>query len=368
MPPSAFNTAKFQVSAPAVVPLFGDQQHYLGLPLVTLAVSLRYSLSAERRADRNVVVERARDRSFARFPLHDLSTVTEPPHTPRGILQGLDTMGIRLASGYDFVIQDTGAEDVGLDTSSARTVCWVAACMAASGVEGRVDPLSVSRIARQLAAAAGPDQATEPRLIAAVTGAVLFFESDSLQSPPASRSALQGFVIGHTEPTPEEQLAAEKCQQSTLAAVYTYAQRIKSFDFRLAGTDELFSHLKDLPQQAATFVFGHILNRDTCIEAIQLLGQPNFEPHELGRLLDDQHAVRRDYWALSSPRSEELIDLAKRAGALGCSGHDLSGGIIAYAPRRQRQVARAIEKGGGIGVAVNSDTGLAFGQPELRIR
>ena len=67
------------------------------------------------------------------------------------------------------------------------------------------------------------------------------------------------------------------------------------------------------------------------------------------------------YLGISTPKIEKLIQVAKKAGALGASLHGTGGGLIAYAPGKAKRVARAIEQAGGIGIAVHADSGLKPG-------
>ena len=73
--------------------------------------------------------------------------------------------------------------------------------------------------------------------------------------------------------------------------------------------------------------------------------------HDLiGYLMNDHHNVLRDYLNISTPKIENMISAAKKAGALGCkiTGSGNGGCMIAFCPGKETEVASAIQSEGGI--------------------
>lgn len=351
----------FEVSTPLVVALFGDQQGFLGLPIVSVGTSPRYTIVAQRRADRRCVISSVRDGPQDEFGLDELGSARGDGGLALAVARRLGDMGLELTAGYDFRVADTGADGVGADVGASMAVCWVGCLVAAARGEAPDPDPRIARVALEVCRARDGDGAAMHACVTALMGGVLAFEESGSDAPWACPNEIGGFVLGLSEETGDAREAARTAAHVMLEAVESCTRVAGDFDFRTAETDAVFAQLAKLGDEAALRLFGNTLNRDYCREAMAALRHAQFEPHELGRLLDGQHAARRDYLGLSSEKADAIAEAAKKAGALGCCGHGLRGGMIAYAPKREKPVVRAIEKAGGLAVAARVGEGLTFG-------
>lgn len=101
------------------------------------------------------------------------------------------------------------------------------------------------------------------------------------------------------------------------------------------------------------------MSRDLTQKAKALLSESDFSPAALGELLDVHHKLLAQKLGISTPKIEELITVAKNAGALGCkiNGSGFGGCMIAYAPDATEEVAKAIEEAGGKAYLVSISDG-----------
>ena len=78
-------------------------------------------------------------------------------------------------------------------------------------------------------------------------------------------------------------------------------------------------------------------------------------------LLNQHHELQRHYFENVTSDMQELIDYAKYAGAVGCKlmGSGNGGSFLAYAPRKEQQVMKAIKEQGGEAYMVQQDEGLS---------
>jgi len=67
-----------------------------------------------------------------------------------------------------------------------------------------------------------------------------------------------------------------------------------------------------------------------------------------------------NYFENVTQKMQDLIQIAKNAGSLGCKllGSGNGGSFLAYSPRREREVAEAIKDGGGEAYILKQDRGL----------
>ncbi|MHA1365292.1 MAG: hypothetical protein ACTSP5_02630 [Candidatus Heimdallarchaeota archaeon] len=88
----------------------------------------------------------------------------------------------------------------------------------------------------------------------------------------------------------------------------------------------------------------------------ELSKQKNHDLVLLG--LTKQHIALRDNLEVSIPKLDQLVDVSIQAGALGAklSGAGFGGCIIAYAPNKEKEVAKAIEKVGGEAIICRIDS------------
>ena len=353
----------FQVSAPLPITLFGEHQGLLGLPRISIATNLRVEICARQRSDGTCSIQSPAEGVSVEAPLSEIPGDLPVLKLIRRIAEGLATRGSGLARGYDFRVLDTGIDYARVDPLAAKAVCWAGAILRAAGAEG---PENVREIARLAFESLGPDQRRESRqydCAASALGGLLEFDGPSPESPTGCDAKLRGLVLGHTEEDLDNHRVLEEKQNELREELKTRSGSDESLDFRSRPTDQLYAELNRLPEAAALSAFGNTVSRDACAQAIAILRRPLRDPHELGRLLDEQHDVRRDYWGLSTPKQEALIQKAKEAGAVGCSGYGTSGGFVAYAPARHQKVAKVIEKAGGTAIAVKQDEGLRFTRP-----
>ena len=114
--------------------------------------------------------------------------------------------------------------------------------------------------------------------------------------------------------------------------------------------DDLTNFESKLTKQEYTRLIGAIRIREITTEACKELSKNNNYDHKfLGDLLTEQQHLLRDKLEVSIPELDNLIAASIENGALGAklTGAGYGGCIIAYAPTKEKEVAKAIEKAGG---------------------
>ena len=100
--------------------------------------------------------------------------------------------------------------------------------------------------------------------------------------------------------------------------------------------------------------------RDVVRDGYDLLKNDGGNKNRFAELLNQHHYIQQEYLENVTPRMQDLILHAHDAGALGCKlmGSGNGGTFLAYAPGREKEVMKAIDKGGGKAYLVYQDQGV----------
>ena len=135
---------------------------------------------------------------------------------------------------------------------------------------------------------------------------------------------------------------------------------ISNFNVEITPVQEVLKKISETsdPLQKA---MATLKNRDITHQALQeLVLKPFQNPKKIGKLMNEHHLMLKKYLKISTPKIERMIKASLKAGAYGAKihGSGLGGTMIAYAPGREKQVAKAIERVGGKATLVHQDRGV----------
>ena len=184
-----------RASAPGKLMLLGEHAVLRGQPALVCAIDRRLRLRARRRADGRVVVRS--DLGELDLPLPDLRP--EPPFAFLATVVRRFTG--RLDGGVELVVESDFSDEVGFGSSSAVTVCAVAALSALSGENADQDfvfreALEVVRSVQQRAS--GADVAAS-----VYGGTLLYSAEEGVLGRSARDFPLVAVYSGSKMPTPE---------------------------------------------------------------------------------------------------------------------------------------------------------------------
>ena len=350
----------FIVTAPAFVTLFGEHHRHLGFGSIVMATSLRMAIRATARDDGLVFVGGFGGEGVC-FNPGETPDFPETEIIPGACLSHL-SFDVHPGHGYSFRALNTGVERSGLDIRHLEAVSWSAAILRAFDESVEQNDSEVALLAQRTFKTVA-DSGNEGYCKVPLAGGLLAFPPHA-DEPLNVNHEMEGIVIGFDEEATDAESDLRRSQEILETALNDLREREPNFDFASAETDAIYGDLKYLSDDQATRLFGYTDIRDVWIEAVAAFEAEKLDIHEIGRLLDQQHDVYRDYFGLSSSKLEKLVDAAKKAGALGCSICGTGGTFVAFAPARQKQVAKAIEREGGMAISVEQDEGLRIQSPE----
>jgi galactokinase len=347
----------FGVSAPGRICLFGEHQDYLGLPVVAAAVDLRIGVEAAPREDGLLIIEMPDTGETAEIDPAAEQVYTHHRDYLRSSVNVLRRAGARWSRGYSAVMRSTIPINAGVSSSSAMTVMWLRFLLQIADNPPAFAPEDLARWGYEAEVAEFGDPGGMMDHYCAALGGLLSIDTRSPFDAEQIGVALDGFVIGHSrEPKATLETLAQTRREVT-DGLARMKEVLPSFDLACTPLAEVEGLFKYLQSASAKRLRANLVNRNITIEARRAL--MDRDEVKIGHLLTLHHAQLRDGLGLSTPKIERMLEASRAAGALGgkINGSGGGGTMFAYAPGRQRTVAEAIEREGGIPYVVRIGEG-----------
>ncbi|MFX1294065.1 MAG: mevalonate kinase [Promethearchaeota archaeon] len=337
-----------KVSAPGRICLFGEHQDYLGLPVISAAISLFINIKALKTNDRNLTIN-----------LLDLNQQRIIPLTNREVHYQYSRdylcssynlfirKGYRLNQGYHCKVQGNIPINAGVASSSALVIAWIT--FLAKIFKAQLTLTQIAELGYQAEVGEFHESGGRMDHYTTTLGKILYITSKPPFKYERLNVPLKGLVLGDSlEPkdTVADLTQIKKQIQIGISRLCCY---YKKFNLQTTSIQDISKYLSLLPTEIANCITATLVNRDLTQKAKKLLTSNNFSSKAFYTLLDLHHMQLAQNLRISTPKIEKLIIAAKDAGALGCkiNGSGFGGSMIAYAPECTEDVGKAIEKAGG---------------------
>src|SRR3989442_2186315 len=338
---------KHVVRAPGRVNLIGEHIDYCGLPVLPMAIGRSVRIAFHPRADRETRLVN-RDPRFT----PSVFTVNDSiPPAPAGdwsnyARAAAQTLAQRFPDlrGIDALVESDLPIAAGLSSSSAIVVATALAILHANGVP--VPSLELMELLARAeryvgTAGGGMDQAI---ILGAQTGCASRIDFHPLRLTPTAVPAGWQFIVAWSMVHAEKSGAArqgynERTRQCDEARrlVATLLERPENTTYPALLAAASVEELLDLAGATLSGVlarrFRHVVTEGTRVrqaEAAMAAGElPAF-----GALLDASHRSLRDDYEVSCAELDQLVELAREAGAAGArlTGAGFGGSIVALCP------------------------------------
>jgi N-acetylgalactosamine kinase len=389
----------YLIQAPGRVNLLGEHTDYNGLPVLPMAIDRRVLIAAAPARGSQIRLHNLDATTYA-ARTYDLSDDIEPfeagdwGNYHKAAVQGLrQRLRGRLSGGGDFLVHGDIPAGAGLSSSSALVVASALACLAVNHLKlPAIELAELLPIAERYVGtlSGGMDQAVS---LLAVAGEALRIDFFPLQVRPVPLPPGCGIVVCHSLVSAEKsgrarqaynlrvvecRLAARVCEVVLAPALprplKTLGDLVRLFPGRPLSTflQGLEAHLPPRPLSlweiarivgtsprqlredcAMSSDLGdefallrrvrHVLTEADRVDRAERLLAAN-DAAGFGTLMDASHASCRDDYGISCPEIEELVMIAKEAGALGArvTGAGFGGCIVALVP--STEVAAFLER------------------------
>jgi galactokinase len=338
----------FTVSAPGRVFLFGEHSDYLGLEVISAALDKRINFAVILRKDSQIIVNYLDLHKRDNFSFDEEIIYSHDRDYLRSAFNVLARKKIIPKTGAELTVSGDIPIAAGLSSSSALAVASVMtiAKLANKSLKKR----EIAQYAFEAEVLEFGESGGMMDHLASIFGGIIHVDfGDQIEITPLP-SNLSGFVIGDSLEKKQDTVGDLRMIRNNVEQGYNLLkEKIHGFSHRKTSIKEVMKYSNDLPSICKQMTETTIRNRDLTRKALKILRNGKPDPEVVGKMLDDIHELMRDGLMRSTEKIEKMIQAAKDAGALGgkINGSGGGGTMLAYAPGKEKEIAKALEKAGG---------------------
>jgi len=347
------------VCAPGRVNLIGDHIDYNGLSVLPMAIQRHVSIIYRERADSTVRIASTDERYSARE--FDLQIPIEPyaasdwGNYAKAAAQGLRER-FKLKRGFDAVVHSDIPIAAGLSSSSALLVAGALAVLHANEIE--IERLKLAELLAEAeryvgTRGGGMDQAI---CLAARRHSASRIDFHPLRLtahliPPEWHFIIAFSLVRAEKSGPARETYNHRTQECREALEqYTgelkIRDRVDSYPTLIAGRRpaQLLRNAQGILEDTLRRRFRHVISEAERVRRSEK-ALTAYDLRAFGRLMSESHASLRDDYEVSCPELDEMVEIAKHAGAAGArlTGAGLGGCIVALcAEKKTEKVVKAL--------------------------
>lgn len=342
------NDRAFSVSAPGRVFLFGEHSDYLGLEVISAALDKRINFDITLRSDTQIIVNYLDLHKRDNFNFEEKIDYSHNRDYLRSAFNVLARKGIIPLTGAEITVSGDIPIAAGLSSSSALAVASVMTIteLAKKSLEKK----EIANLAFEAEVLEFGESGGMMDHLASIYGGIIHVDfGDQIEITPLP-SNIAGFIIGDSLEKKEDTVGDLRMIRNNVEKGYNaLKKKISGFSHRKTSIQTVLEHSNNLPDICKQMTEATIRNRDLTRKALKILSSENPNPEKIGKMLDEHHELMRDGLMRSTEKIEKMIQVAKDAGALGgkINGSGGGGTMLAYAPGKEKEIAKALEKAGG---------------------
>ncbi len=351
---------ELRVSAPGRICLFGEHQDYFGLSIIAAAINLRISISGKKRKDRIFKINLPDIEDTEEFSVEKELEYTKERDYLKSSINLLKRKGINFPAGWDCLIQGTVPINAGSASSSALVVAWIKFLLETAKDKRAKKADEIAELGFLAEVAEFKEPGGKMDHYASSLGGVISINFDEKLKVRKLKNPLKEFVLADSLQKKDTTGMLGYIKNHVLQGVTNLRKQKKSFSLKSSSIQEVEDEIEKLSPDARRLLKGTLLTRNLAAEGETLFGSDVFDHARFGNLLTSQHEVLRDYLCISTPKIEQMIETALKAGALGAKTNGSGGGgcIFAYACDKAESIAQALEKTGAKVYIVHIDDGV----------
>jgi len=336
------------IQTPSRICLFGEHQDYLGLPVISMAVSLYSCVTGSKNRGKEITINKPDINQIECFSLDDLSYTNDRDYYKSGIKACQDE-GLQFSVGFDVEVTSEIPIQAGCSSSSSIMVGWIQFLSQMANNPINYQPDKIAEIAYKAEVLEFGQPGGMMDQYSTSMGGMIYLEFEPKIAVFPINPIPGNFVLGDSLEKKDTQGILRLCKNSRLRIINKLKNNDPKFSLNSIDNSDITSFAKLLTENDLEILQGTIKNRDILRQALAELQSINPHYPVIGRLLTKHHAILRDVLKVSTSKIEAMLEAALNAGALGGKINGSGGGgcMFAYAPKNPEIVAEAIEKVGG---------------------
>ncbi|MHA1379124.1 MAG: GHMP family kinase ATP-binding protein [Candidatus Helarchaeota archaeon] len=350
-----------KVSAPGRICLFGEDQDYMGLSVITAAINLRTFVEGGITNSKRISVELLNIKQRDSFYCNEFPKYHKRRDYIRAGFNILKREGHDISRGVESKIWSTLPISAGLSSSSVMTVAWIKFLSELFNLN--LKPEEIANYAYLAEVVEFNEKGGNMDHFASALGSGMFMECSS--PPYIERINLKmlrkSFVIGDTC-VKKKTLQTHNVRRAEFdEGIRLMKQLIPDFNLKTTELSKVEPFLKELPRNLSKRLWALLEVRDVVSSAKRELQKNNINFDSVAELIDRHHIAMREGLENSIPKAEKIIHESKKAGAMAGKivGSGNGGCVVIFCPDCQEKVADAIiSKCNGKAYAVEIDEGI----------
>ncbi len=332
------------VKAPGRVVLFGEHQDYLGLPVIPAAVDLFMTIEGQVSKSDLFRIELPDIQDVQSFSATDIVYQSSRDYLRSGVRILQQNGIIPHKEGVSAKITSNIPMQAGLSSSSALCVIWIT--FLAELFNHPLTPMEITKLAHQAEVLEFNEPGGMQDHMVIAHGYVNFEEFDPVRCTQLM-TEFPGIVVGNS--------LEKKDTLNTLASIKRGVAKGLKFlgatgvrELKIEDVENLNPPKEHLDDYSLRALKAAVYNFEITKIAYSELrkGFTSFDESYIGSLISQHHVSLRDYLQVSTPKIEKMIEVAMKAGALGCkiTGSGNGGCMIAFCPGNEKEVSRRIQQ------------------------
>nr|WP_299345701.1 GHMP kinase [Allomuricauda sp.] len=305
------------IKVPARICFFGDHQDYLGLPVIAGTINRYIHLSALPIAKNEFFIEL---KDLQQVRVISLKEETKPIRSKDYFRSGISILqdnGFQFSQGYHIEIWGDTPINAGLSSSSALVVAWIRFLIATQQIK---EPISDSQVGRWAYEAEvlffkQPGGLMDQYTIA--KKGLLYLDTKTGESTLLKNSL--GKLLVAESGLPKRTLNvlknARKYAQLAIGSVQSVHP---DFNLNAVTREDYYRYLDIVPKKYQNHWFAAVHNYEITLAAKEelLSGNPNL--HRLADLMNEHQLILQDQIENTPSKMIQMMDAAKKNGALAC--------------------------------------------------
>jgi galactokinase len=349
---------EIRVVAPGRICLFGEHQDYLRLPVIAAAISLYIEITAVKTTAPKLIIDLLdlNKQETIELTNREVSYLYDRDYL-RSAYNQFIRMGYRLRQGYICKLHGTIPINAGLSSSSAMIIAWIT--FLSYVFKANLSPYQIGEFGYQAEVDEFREAGGMMDHFTSALGGLLYINTKMLYDCKVLDAKLKGIVIGDSLERKNTIADLARVKEQVQIGISQIRKMFPTFDLKKTPYQDVEQLFPSMTSNVAKKLQANIINRNLTKQARTLLSSPNFSPNALGVLLNAHHEQLARNLEISTPKIDKLVDVARKAGALGAkiNGSGFGGCMFAYAPDEPEKVAKAIEEAGGKAYIVSVSEG-----------